>query len=397
MKRLQLIFSILGLFFLTTITSASVLDKPNPTNTPLVIAPTITQCPSNLTLNLSNACNAVMPNMLGSFRATDNCVTPTTLTYTQSPVAGTVLTGGHDAVHNVTFTVTDNCGESATCRATVTLKDVRRPTILAHNRIVELASGQATITINDVLNVVQDNCTPSNLITLQLSRTTFTCVDLLTSPVSIQLSATDAAGNTDFVNVNIDVQDNMNSCTIVPLTGKIKTESGAGISNVQVVLRYLGTPITTLTTDATGNYSLNVVENTNFTIEMKKITNPLNGVTTADATAISNHIATTPILITSPYKLMAANVSEADSDASFVDIADNVRILKAIDPIAPMPLPVSSWAFIPANHTFTTLPPAYPTPQKLQPFSINIAVTTANYDFIGVKKGDVDGDADPNQ
>ena len=126
MKRLQLLLPLLGLFFLPTVTSASVLDEPNPTNTRLVAGPTITQCPSNLTLNVGSSCDAVVPNMLATFQATDNCATPTTLTYAQSPIAGTILSG-HGTVLTVVFTVTDNCGQSAMCSATVTVKDRDAP------------------------------------------------------------------------------------------------------------------------------------------------------------------------------------------------------------------------------------------------------------------------------
>jgi hypothetical protein len=383
MIRLQIHLFIIGCLFWAT-------------NPLLGIPPTITQCPTNITVNINtNNCDAVLPNMLASFQATDNCATPTTLTYAQSPVAGTTLSG-HGTVQTVVFTVTDNCGVSSTCSATVTLKDLSAPSVLCHDKIVALVSGQATLTINDVLNNVSDNCTPSNLIALQLSKTNFTCLDLPLSPISVQLHATDAAGRTNFCNISINVQDNDNFCaSSVTLSGKVKTENGVGISNVQMTVQNLGTTVTTYTTNATGNYSFPLLSGTNYTILLTKNINPLNGITTADTAAISNHIVAAPSL-TSPYKIMAANLSEDDNSSSFVDLADLILAKQLFTGVIPT-LPVSSWAFVPASHVFSSALPAFPTPQPTKPFVVNISATNLHYDFIGVKKGDADGDADPNQ
>jgi hypothetical protein len=359
-------------------------------------SPTITQCPANITLNMTLPCSRPLINMLPDFQATDNCPTATTLTYTQSPVAGTVLSG-HGTTQTVTFTATDNCGRSSNCTAVVTLRDALNPQISWWSYNFPMSNGQLTVVLPP--SFAEDNCTPQNQIILNLSKSTFTCADLIYAPYPVIFTATDLAGNTSTLSTTISFHDVTNTCpTPVGLAGKVKTESGVGIPNVSLAFSYLGQTAWTFTTNAAGEYFFpDCYPNINYTVKLQKNTNPLNGVSTADATAISNHVATTPLLITSPYKLMAANVTEADSDVSVVDLADNVRLLQALHPTTPVPLTVSSWAFIPANHVFTTAPPAYPTPQKLQPFTVNIAINTLNYDFIGVKKGDVTGDADPNQ
>lgn len=361
------------------------------------ISPTITQCPANITVNIGSACNAAMPNMLATFQATDNCPTPTTLTYTQSPVAGTTLSG-HGTVQTVVFTVTDNCGQSSTCSATVTLKDIRSPQVLCHNKILEITpSGTATITVNDVLNAAFDDCTASNDIQLSLDKSVFACVDLFASPITGRLIGTDLAGNTNYCVFSVTLQDNMNICPPQPvvLSGKVKTESGVGIKNVQMVLKLMGTTVNSYTTDATGNYSFTLTPNTNYTIELTKNTNLLNGVTNADVVAIHKHYLNT-LPLTSPYKIMAANVTDYDDSNSTVNMADEIRVTQLLNGNS-NPFNVSSWSFIPQSHTFTTTPPAFPKPQPIYPFVINIVVTTTTYDFIGIKEGDATGDADPNQ
>ena len=93
---------------------------------------------------------------------------------------------------------------------------------------------------------------------------------------------------------------------------------------------------------------------------------------------------------------MAANVTEYDDNNSKVIVADRVHVTLLINGNS-NPFNVSSWSFIPQSHTFTSTPPAFPIPQPIYPFIINIAATTINYNFIGIKEGDVTGDADPNQ
>jgi hypothetical protein len=183
--------------------------------------------------------------------------------------------------------------------------------------------------------------------------------------------------------------------TAYTLSGKVKTESGIGIKNVQMTLKLTGTTVNTYTTDATGNYSFTLTPNTNYTIELVKNTNLLNGVTNADVMAIHKHFLNT-LPLTSPYKIMAANVTEYDDNSSMVNMGDEIRVTQLLNGNS-NPFNVSSWSFIPQSHTFTTTPPAFPKPQPVYPFVINIATTTINYDFIGIKEGDATGDADPNQ
>ena len=184
------------------------------------------------------------------------------------------------------------------------------------------------------------------------------------------------------------------ACPII-LSGKVKTESGAGINNVQLILKHLGIPVNSYTTNTTGNYSFTLTANTNYTLELIKNTNLLNGVTNADVQAIQQHILGNSYL-SSPYKIMAANVTEYDDNNSKVIVADRVHVTLLINGNS-NPFNVSSWSFIPQSHTFTSTPPAFPIPQPIYPFIINIAATTINYNFIGIKEGDVTGDADPNQ
>ncbi|MBC7263177.1 MAG: PD40 domain-containing protein [Chloroflexi bacterium] len=78
----------------------------------------VISCPPDKTLYVNAECEAEIPDLTAEVVASDNC--DQTLTITQSPVAGTKVGPG---VYKVTLTVTDDCGNSATCETYVTVLD----------------------------------------------------------------------------------------------------------------------------------------------------------------------------------------------------------------------------------------------------------------------------------
>jgi hypothetical protein len=79
-------------------------------------APVISACAPDQTVTAECSVPEPVPDMTGSVSATDNC--DPTLTITQSPAAGTPLPVG---THIITFTVKDDCGNSAQCTSTFTV------------------------------------------------------------------------------------------------------------------------------------------------------------------------------------------------------------------------------------------------------------------------------------
>ncbi|HRF40301.1 MAG TPA: HYR domain-containing protein, partial [Saprospiraceae bacterium] len=101
-------------------------------NTP----PTVT-CPAAQTLTLGANCTAVLPDYRYlATHLTDNCDIDMA---TQSPPAGTVISGAGDMT--ITFTVTDVSGNSAQCSFTLTKVDNTPPTVVCPpTQTLELAS-----------------------------------------------------------------------------------------------------------------------------------------------------------------------------------------------------------------------------------------------------------------
>ena len=109
----------------------------------------------------------------------------------------------------VTLTVTDNNGNVSTCVATVTVVDTEDPTAICQDITVQLdASGNATITANDVDNGSNDNCS----VTLSATPLSFTCANAGTN--TITLTVTDPSGNSDNCTSTVTIEDNIDPTAI---------------------------------------------------------------------------------------------------------------------------------------------------------------------------------------
>ncbi|MBL7944352.1 MAG: HYR domain-containing protein, partial [Flavobacteriales bacterium] len=109
-------------------------------------APTITSCAPDQVLTMNSSCQVTMPDYTSLVTATDLC--DPSVTITQSPAAGTVVTGS--SATTVTMTATDDSGNTATCTFQVTKLDVTAPAITCPSNISAApVSGQcyATVTV----------------------------------------------------------------------------------------------------------------------------------------------------------------------------------------------------------------------------------------------------------
>jgi hypothetical protein len=144
-----------------------------------------------------------------------------------------------------------------------------------------------------------------------------------------------------------------------------------------------------LITDGAYTFT-NLDANETYTIELENMTDPYNGVTTFDMATIAWSILNV-IPFENNYSLMAANVSEVDTDNSTVDVMDILLIRKFILRQIPA-LPGNTWNFIPSNYQFLMFAPNFPKPQPMsQSFTIKTASSPIEFNFIGIKEGDVNG------
>jgi hypothetical protein len=112
------------------------------------IAPTIT-CPGNQTLTLGANCSAILPDYIGlATNVSDNCGQ---VTVTQSPEAGTVVSGGGDMI--VTLRVFPLNGATVTCTFIVTKVDNTPPLVVCPPNQTLVLTSDCTAAIPDYRNL----------------------------------------------------------------------------------------------------------------------------------------------------------------------------------------------------------------------------------------------------
>lgn len=316
--------------------------------------------------------------------------------------------------HKIKWIVSDGCGNERVCEYNIVIKDCKAPTVVCFNGLSVniMPTGMVQLWATDFLQYGEDNCTPSNLLKYGIRKVgsggtgfpvdgngnpitsvTFTCDEL--GAQLVELWAIDLAGNADYCETFVLVQDNLGSCgnsTPSPVvSGALKTEMQDGVEEAEVHLQ--GTPPNGLPDVTTFDMSDNLGSfwfinalpmGSNYTVTPEKNDNPLNGVTTYDLVLISKHILGIEPL-GSPYKMIAADANKSNSITTF----DVVELRKLI---------LGIYQTLPANHSWRFISNGYSFPNQDNPFQetfpesksvADMQNSDLNANFTGVKIGDV--------
>lgn len=168
-----------------------------------IIPPTIT-CPGTQFLVLLAGCSNTLPNYTNLGTKNDNCTPVASLVTTQSPAAGTLLTGV--GTTSVTLTVTDAAGNQASCTFNVNKVDVNLPNIAcpATQTLILDASCSASLPNYTSMATASDNCGIASVSQSPLAGTIVTGIGTMV----ITLTATDVNGNTKTCTFNVNKVDN---------------------------------------------------------------------------------------------------------------------------------------------------------------------------------------------
>ena len=172
------------------------------------------------------------------------------------------------------------------------------------------------------------------------------------------------------------------------ITGQISTELNLPIS--QVTIECTDTPSFENRED--GSFSIpNLSAPKQYTLTPIKDTHPLNGISTFDLVVIQNHILGNN-QITSPYKMIAADVNNSGA----VTVADVLELRRLIIMNIENFTNNTSWRFIPRDYEFEDA--SNPFLEEI-PSSTTLNLIDGDLDaaFIGIKIGDVNENALPNQ
>ncbi len=191
--------------------------------------------------------------------------------------------------------------------------------------------------------------------------------------------------------------DSISTCSAAgpysDISGGIQTYSGLNMSEVEVsaINSTDNTTLSTLT-GSNGGYLLeNATSCDNYLLTPYKNSFHVNGVTTFDLIKISNHILELELL-NSPYKIIAADANN-DGNVTTLDIVALRKLILFIDTELANN---TSWRFVDANYAFND--PTQPL-DEVFPESIEVTEITENnglQNFVGLKIGDVNGNANPD-
>jgi Secretion system C-terminal sorting domain/Dockerin type I domain len=316
----------------------------------------------------------------------------------------------------VRYGTTDNCGNYASTDVAITVKDAKKPTPVCYNGLsidlmpttgnvmlgcsafdagsydncpgiecfVQLPSGPAPgasapaaadvkLGANDMVTQAEPTKLAKNAM--------FDCVGLVT----VRLWIRDAAGNWDYCDTYIDVQNNMGApnvpaCAPIPTTGNkvaaaVKTEAGNN-ATAEIAYDITGAANVIKKVTQAGVTSLGFIGNgSTVKVSAENNANPLNGVSTLDLVLISKHILGTQTL-SSEFKKIAADVNKNGS----ISTADLVELRKMILGINANFSNNKSWRFFDANMS------------EVATFA-NVT-KDENANFTAVKIGDINGNAD---
>jgi len=322
--------------------------------------------------------------------------------------------------HKIKWFVEDGCGNETVVDQEFIVKDCKKPTVVCLNglsvNLMNVSGGMVSLFASDFLQYTEDNCTPSNQLTIAIRRSgtgtgfpvtstgapqtevQFTCADLGTQLV--ELWSIDKAGNADYCETYVLVQDNAGICGPVAgmatVAGALETETAQGVEDANIELNGSsnGTPVLSeVFSNVSGSYLFSnaLPIAANATVTPIHDVDPLNGVNTWDLVLISRHILGLDPL-SSPYKLIAADANKSGTVTTF-DIVELRKLILGTYTALPNN---NSWRFVDASQQFTNNdnPFADVIRENLQIAAIQNNIL--NGDFVGVKVGDVDGTATPN-
>ena len=306
--------------------------------------------------------------------------------------------------HVITYTVSDQCGNTATETSNVIVTSSKAPIPLCISLVEAIIgnNGQATVDAAD-LNVKSTNgCTDSEAgLTFAFSQdgsvttATFDCTDIpngIFDETTIDLWVIDANGNSASCNVIVTISDRQNNVcadnvSASVISGNITDEGLSAVANVPVrALDMSSGTILTTNTDDDGNYAFdNLIANNNYEVSPELEGYTMAGISTLDLVLIQQHILNIRPF-ESPYKWLAADVNNSNS-ISAVDLVVLRQLILGIR----TQLPEDSWKFVDRDYEFDMNQGPWTYLDHIMVYDALPLESDKN--FIALKVGDVTGEA----
>lgn len=306
--------------------------------------------------------------------------------------------------HSVKWSVEDICGNVTTCKEDFCIEDKKKPTPYCFTSITTVVmnnNGQVEVWANDFDLGSEDNC-GDVLISfspdVDSTYAVFDCDDIPNgeeATLTLQMWVTDEAGNQDYCEITLVLQDNAgDACDPsdggrVAVSGLIRTEDNRMVEEVEVnIVGSINEFGENMMTSETGAYAFeDVLMSYDYTVTAEKDFDYLNGVSTLDLVFVQKHVLGIQPF-DSPYKVIAADVDGSES-VSAVDLINMRKLILGI--IEEWPSNTPSWSFVNSDQVFSN--DSHPWPVQYEITLDNINNHMYNQDMIAVKIGDVTNNA----
>jgi hypothetical protein len=187
-----------------------------------IIDPTFT-CPTDQDVALNEDCTFLIPDLISSLVGEDNCGT---VTFTQSPVAGTSVSSSHDQVHEVTITAIDGNGNESECILALKAKDIIDPSFTCPTNQDVALDEDCAFLVPDLIGSLmgEDNCGTVTFIQSPVAGTPIQSSHNQTHQVSI--TASDGNGNTSDCQVTLMTKDIIDPTFTCPTDQDVELNEG---------------------------------------------------------------------------------------------------------------------------------------------------------------------------
>ncbi len=210
----------------------------------------------------------------------------------------------------------------------------------------------------------------------------------------VRMWVVSSTGSADFCDVILMVSNNAGFCEPInteqgALSGIFENEVGETIEKVEVSAESTQA-LSNISTGEDGNYEFNAPMGAVVTLTPSKDIEPQNGVTTMDLVHLLGHISGDSLLPT-PYRILAA---DANRDG-FINALDLLEVRQLVLGEIATFSNSESWRFILKEYEFVSEnPESEPVPERA---TFSVDEPEMRQDFIGMKVGDMDLDAKPDQ
>ncbi len=341
----------------------------------------------------------------------DDGITTTESFFRGNELSIPTLDGAPGTTHSASLTVTDGCGNSSTETITIDFSDDKAPTPLCISGVttafMEL-DGTVAVWAKDFDLGSFDNCgaidfsvvisgnapiSPDSTDFASQANIEFSCDDL-TNLYELDVWVWDTSGNGDFCTVSVLIGGDCNNeegGSGAIISGTIATELGDRIEGVTVTLGAQGLaeyPLS-MVTEANGEFAFNNNPlGIDYQVNASKDYDYTNGVSTSDIVSIMNHILSTEFL-SSGYNVIAADANN-DGKISALDVVVLRKVILGLVDNFPNN---ESWRFVDKDFEMMDIYNPWPFVEDLNIFNMQGHTTG---DLVGVKIGDVNGNAQAN-